>query len=647
MSLSNPQAERPQGASSPLVAPTTQPPTIQDRLAMAASPTVRLGVIPLLVSVMEAQVATLVALFVLLALGVDVLLAPLTLFAFTTIMAICLWSSLAFEQWVATWRSNLRDFSRVLVSVVWFACVALLFLLQITAFVPADPARGTFVETFVTAAAFTWFLIRARQFATLSQRHADRSHRWLLTSFKWELAVIVTLLLLASILTLHTTFYTTTLVALPLFIASGLLAISLTRMIALRSEPAFAQTNAQGGEPPQQWYRFFSVFGLVALCLIVVIDLLFLLGVFNLLAPLGATLAGGIGHLFSAFGSWLSHLNSPPTNQPHTGQPTTQPGTTTTSPGSSSGASSSPPTLNLNLSALVIGAIIIGLALAALLIWAFLRRVAQDGPAALRSALRWLMFALLALAGLLALILLLSLIFVRSQSSSTAHVFGIGIQLPFQLPSWLSRFLGVTTQPTQTTQPGGTTTTHPGSTSHPPTNTPLGWLLFALYALAALGILAAIVFLIVMATIAIRRYLRWRRAQRAALAVTTANPSLASSPVVPTGDPARIYYRQLLQAAATVGGVYARRANETPVEYARRLQGLLAQPDAPLALQQAAQGVRNQPPNPAEQAETNHALDDLTGAYRIARYRGDATDATRASTLRQRLSRLLAALRQG
>ncbi len=682
MSLSNPSAN-PGGPTPAPTGPTRGAQQTQPTADRSAPPMIRWLLIPAAFSLMEAQVVALVALFLLLVIQVDIAGAVLSLFGLTIWMALCVWGYLGYVTWVATLSRRARELINPFFHIGVLVLIGVLLYLQVTVFLPVAPIIPLVVVAVPTAGAFLYLYLRAISFVQQYMRQPERPHRWLLTSFKWELGVIAVVFLLAAPLMYRLTFYVTSLVALPLFIAGGLIAISLARMIALRTAPAFVETdaNAGGAASPQRWYRFLSLFGLTALIGVLAIDLLYLTGVFNLLGPLGAAMAGGIGHAFGAFGSWLSHLFPQSNSQPHGGQGGQTPsgGTTTTGTTSAPAPSNSSAPLSIDpnvVLAIMIGLLVVVLGLVAIWLISFIRQLAREGlAAALRRLLRLLVFGLLALAALLLLMLLYSAVISRLiPPSSVAHLGGASIPLPFQLPSWLVKLLGISVQPggssSGATPVGGTTTTtRPGTpkTPAPPhlpsINTPLNWLLFVLYALAALAVLALVIFLVVVGVRALLQYLRWRRARKADTPATADADEDAPAPAAPMGDLARYYYRQLLQAAAEVGGVYARRANETPTEYARRLGSLLAQPNAPLALQQAAQGIRgaqsvqtvqatpstnqSQPVDPTEIAETTRALDDLTSAYRVARYRGDATDAARGATLRQRLGRLLTALGRG
>ena len=643
-------------------------------------------ILPLAYSVMEAQPVALLGLFILLATGNSLIDAPLSLVALMLFAVGYVWLAMLGE--VARGWMRPRGLDGFVVTgyvLLWVAGFVITLWLQFTVFFPApvttidgdflsQPAASTFVAgVTISALCLTWLYIRAINFASVSARRNERTHQWLLSSFKWELVVFAGLLVLGAGVVDKATYYTTSLIALPLFVVGGLVAVALARQATLARSRSYAVATAA----PQVWYRWLGVFAVAAVGALILFEALFLSGalatILAAVAPLVNATGSALGHLFSALGAGLK---GHPSQTPHTTP--NQGGATTTQP------QATPPSHPVSGGTISIGGLLaiilaIGFELA-LLVGVFLialwrRRLAGNPDAApLRRLLGIVMWVLLALAILLPLLVALLLISALTQPpGSITHTLSIPlpgggslvIQLPFSIPSFGIFGNGGTTPRGGATSGTSTTTpTSPSAAHKQPTNNPLSILLLILEIIAAIGILAAVVALVVLAVIGVRMFLRWRRARHATNAPTpTAATAQAQPDMELRGDAARIYYRRLLQAAAAVGGEYARRPAETPREYAARLQPLLARPDAPAQLREAAAPVGlaapaaavsasgAQPgmvavgqPTPFADEETRVALDELTSAYRVARYRGDPTDDDRAARLRPWLARLLAAL---
>lgn len=679
--------------ASPERAPTTAPAdasTPDTSEQAAGSSLVWRVALPLAYSVMEAQPVALLGLFILLVTNNDVIYAPLSLLALTAFAAGYVWLAMLGE--VARGWMRPRGLDGFVVTgyvLLWVAGFIVSLWLQFTVFFPApdqiigsglysQPDVISFVAgVTMTSLCLTWLYIRAINFATASARRNEQTHKWLLSSFKWELVVFAGLLVLGASVVDKATYYGASLIALPLFVVGGLVAVALARQSTLVRSRSYAVATAA----PQTWYRWLGVFAATAIGALVLFEALFLSGALAALlaaiAPLIHATGSALGHFFSAVGSGLKGHPSqtpPPPNSGQSGTTTTQPHTAPSTQSTHGGT--------VTISALVTIIVAVGFELA-LLIGAFLialwrRRLAGNPAAApLRRVLGFVMWTLLALAILFPLLVALLIIsaLVRSHASGAGGAGGgansitiplpgggsLVIQLPFSIPSF-GTFGNGGPAPNGSTTSHGTTTTPNGQTAphKPSTTNPLSIVLLILEILAAVGILAAVVLLIVFAVIGVRMFLRWRRARRAtASTLTPATPGAAQPEPALHGDAARIAYRRLLQAAAAVGGEYARQPAETPREYAERLNALLARPDAPTQLRQAAAPISLGAPATAASAgvasgvavadspadeETRIALDELTSAYRIARYRGDPTTEDRAARLRPWLARLLDAL---
>lgn len=590
--------------------------------------------LPLAFSVMDAQPIALLALLYLLSSGNDVLYAPLSLLALIVFMAVCLWLVMLMERgrsWLAP--RGLDGFVVTVYILLWVVGLVAMIWFQVSIFIPAvSPIIGTGAGVTASASCFTWLYLRAIAFARVSAPRNERTHRWLLTSFKWELAAFALLLLLGASVADKATYFSTSLIALPLFIVAGLVTVGLARQATLIRQPSYAAATAA----PQAWYRLLGLFAGGAILALILFEALLLSGALGALvaavAPLISAISGALGHLFGALGAGISHLQS------HQSQPTPA-ATPSQGTGSQSGTSAShTSSAPMPISGLAALAILIGIEAALLggaLLLALWRRRLTGIPAAapLRRTLGIIMWVLVALAVLLALLVVFALLTGSATSGAGgAHTLSIplpgggsfSIQLPFAFPSF--------------GQPGRGTTT-PQNGSHTTPANPLAVLLLILEIIAALGAAVLVIALVVLAVVGVRRWLRWRRAHRVGgFAAPTADPQAPAA--APQGDAARVYYRRLLQAAAAVGGEYARQPAETPREYAARLRPLLARSDAPPQLRQAAAPLGGAMLGD----ETSVALDELTSAYRVARYRGDPTDDDHAARLRPWLARLLAAL---
>jgi len=690
----------------------------------AASSLVWRVVLPLAYSVMEAQPVALLGLFILLETQNTLIYAPLSLLALTIFAAGYVWLAMLSE--VARGWMRPRGLDGFVITgyvLLWVAGFIVSSRLQFSVFFPApvtfttnfySPDAQASAPTFglgvtVTAICLTWLYIRAIRFASVSAKKNEQTHKWLLSSFKWELVVFAGLLVVGAGVTDKATYYTTSLIALPLFVVGGLVAVALARQATLVRSKSYATPTAA----PQTWYRWLGVFAAVAIGALILFEALFLSGALAALlaaiAPVVNATGSALGHLFSALGSGLKGHPSQATPPPAPSQG----GTTTTRP------QTAPPSQTAHGGAVTISATLaiilaVGFEMA-LLVGAFLlalwrRRLRADAARApLRRFLGIVMWVLLALAIVFPILIALLILSALIQSPRTSGGSGgsggggsgasaggasgtpggvhsitiplpggnsLVIQLPFSLPSLGGAGSG------GTTSSGGATTgtstanpSNPAATHKQSTGNPLAILLLILEIIAAVGILAAVIALVVLAMMGVRMFLRSRRARRTTSAPTLDDATAVAQPTAALrGDAARLYYRRLLQAAAEVGGEYARQPAETPREYALRLNALLARPDAPTQLRRAAApvglgaphlapGVTNaaspanasiapnapsgvavaDAPAPADE-ETRIALDELTSAYRIARYRGDPTDDARAARLRSWLTRLLSAL---
>jgi hypothetical protein len=192
-----------------------------------------------------------------------------------------------------------------------------------------------------------------------------------------------------------------------------------------------------------------------------------------------------------------------------------------------------------------------------------------------------------------------------------------------------------TTSPAQagnhTATPTPTTASHH---SPSPADIP-AWLVNVVAIMLVVLVVAALALLIVRAWQARRK--RATRTGKTARTKIARQPKPRRSPPVenlpPT--PARAYYYRLLRAATAAGGEFARRASETPVEYARRLRQLIGRPEY---AQQMAPLLQD--------PDVRDILDDLTRAYVVERYREDTLTPQQSDALRMRMPRLLAIFRR-
>ncbi len=175
---------------------------------------------------------------------------------------------------------------------------------------------------------------------------------------------------------------------------------------------------------------------------------------------------------------------------------------------------------------------------------------------------------------------------------------------------------------TQPTPPPPTPTPTPSqkqSSSPPQLPKNLG----QLFLIALIAVLAAILL------IAILRFLKNRNKPADEELGDLPPEAVAAPDEPPLPDSVRAYYRALLQAAVDTNPNLARRASETPVEYAGRLRAFFATEDGAAIAASLSIG----------EADVSGMIDDLTRAYITVRYRGDADGSGRATRFRDWLPR--------
>ena len=482
-------------------------------------------------------------------------------------------------------------------------------------------------------------------------------HAWLLRSFAAALAVSVLLLFLGVLQPRPGAFFIVALASLPISLLSGALALALARLLTVARAPV------PPSEPPAEglrsWYPFLRNFGIVAVLAVIIVELLAVTGLLNLLItllnPLWTGLEQLVGGALAGIAQFLAPLlrlfNLPQQRQPPqqtqagTGKQATPPPAQT----SRAGAPTAPHTNVIVISPLALTLIALGivvfLALCFVIPWLLRRRrIRRHQPV---SRMPWFLPGIVATVGTLLLVLLL---LAPPLLNPNPQVVATRVVLPISLPVVGSQLLyggpasgsGNGQGSEQSGGKGGSGPQSSGGSQLPSGSTKPSnanaTLQIPHWLIQAVTIGLAVILLAALAAIgaAIWRSKRKRKQDEDEGVYKIAREQQPQpAPVDPfQGDAARVYYRQLLRAAARAGEVWTRRPTETPVEYEARLRALLATNQ----MQDRAERGGEQTP------EAMAALADLTTAYRVARYKGDATDKQRSERLRRRLPRLLGAL---
>ncbi len=456
------------------------------------------------------------------------------------------------------------------------------------------------------ATVIVWLGLRVQSFRRHRQAGIEAAQEWVMQTLRIGLIAFAAALVLAIIFAVPQAI--SGIILLPVYLLGGIVAGAVLRSIALQ------RVASQADQPLEQHPWTWLAGGIGVVCALaffggeMIVPQAFdgvVTPVFQALATGAQWLGNGIGAVFSWLGSVIDQLFS--SGGSSTSTSTTSAPTTTPNTGTIAGF----PTWFVALSVLL-WVVFIG--------WLIRSWWRSRRPPTARRQIRVPRVLVVVLLAIL-LILLLS-------------------------PLFLSLYGATSSLPPTSTTPHGATSPH----------FPIIWLLVMI----GLVICALLVWLLwrsqpeqeatplrfrLNLLAALRQLLarlRWRRVrsrvafeQRYSVAgeqrdVMPLPVEVAATLVEGDDDVIRAAYRRMLASAARAGGAWARRPDETPAEYARRLHTLLAA----------------QPDDPKRAEEADAALDTLTDAYRQARYGGQATDTTTRATIAGRLAHLLGVFRR-